>query len=70
MKKRTGKLKETIRFPKQAKIEEIEDYYFFYVLEMGIPESTFWDADIKFVHKVASNKTAYDNYVMFRRQER
>lgn len=70
MRKRTGQLKHTIRFPKQARLQEIEDFYFFYVLQIGIPERLFWDEDIVFVHRVVDDKTAYDNYVTYKRQER
>lgn len=51
-------------------MEEIEDFYFFYVLLLEIPESLFWDGDIVFLHGVAEDKIAYDNYVAYRRQER
>ena len=30
------------------------------MLNLGVPESTFWDADIWFVKAVAANKAAYD----------
>lgn len=32
------------------------------MLNLGIPESTFWDADIWFVKEVAANKAAYENW--------
>lgn len=29
-------------------------------MTLGIPEETFWDADVWFVRAVAANKAAYD----------
>lgn len=38
------------------------DAYTHYVLNLGIPEATFWDADVWFVKAVADNKAAYDGW--------
>jgi len=27
---------------------------------LGVPEETFWDADVWFAHAIAQNKAAYD----------
>lgn len=44
-------------------LEEIEDYYTFYVLILGIPENIFWHFDLSFVMEVADNKSAYENWL-------
>ena len=44
-------------------MEDIEDYYVFYVLILGIPENIFWNFDISFVLNVADNKSAYENWL-------
>lgn len=43
-------------------IEDVTDAYTHYVLVLGIPESTFWDADVWFVQEAAANKAAYDQW--------
>lgn len=43
-------------------IEDVSDAYAHYVLALGIPEETFWEADIWFVREVAANKAAYDKW--------
>ena len=51
------------------KLEDVEDYYTYYVLILEIPENIFWYADYSFVVSVAANKAAYDgwlNYVIER----
>ena len=32
------------------------------MLNLGIPEDTFWNADVWFVRAVADNKAAYDHW--------
>ncbi len=44
-------------------MEEIEDYYTYYVMIMEIPEETFWKTDLPFLDRVAENKTAYDGWL-------
>jgi len=41
----------------------VEDYYTFYVLILGLSEDLFWNSDLVFVHDVAQNKAAFDNYM-------
>lgn len=41
-------------------IEDVADAYTYYVLILGIPEETFWDADLWFVRAIAADKAAYD----------
>lgn len=64
--KKTKATKHKIRPPKFT-LEDIEDFYTFYVLILGIPEDIFWNCDVSFVMGVAENKRAYDawlNYTM------
>ena len=48
--------------PPRFELEDVEDYYTFYVLILGIPEDIFWFADISFVMSVVENKQAYDGW--------
>ena len=41
-------------------LEDVEDYYTFYVLILGIPESAFWALDYGALKSIAENKVAYD----------
>ena len=45
------------------KLEDIEDYYTYYVEIIGISAELFWNNDIRFVGEVAENKTAYDGWL-------
>ena len=45
------------------KLEDIEDYYTYYVVLIGISEDLFWNSDISSVGMVADNKTAYENWL-------
>lgn len=59
----TPKIKKSnFRIPK-FKLEDIEDYYAYYVLILNISEDLFWNADYSFLLSVVENKCAYDNYV-------
>lgn len=44
-------------------LEEIEDFYTYYVQILKIPESLFWYADVSFIERVVANKAAYDGWV-------
>lgn len=68
---RTHKRKQTIK-PPEFVLEDVEDYYTYYVLILEIPEDVFWYADISFLLGVVENKTAYDgwlSYVLERERE-
>lgn len=65
---RTHAKEGTIKPPKFA-LEDVEDYYTYYVLILQIPEDIFWYADYSFLLGVVENKAAYDgwlNYVLER----
>ena len=69
---RTHKKESKIKPPK-FELEDIEDYYTYYVLILEIPESIFWYADYSFLLGVVENKTAYDgwlNYVLERERNK
>jgi len=51
-------------------LEDIEDYYTFYVLILGIPENIFWNYDLSFVMNVADNKSAYENWLSSEKEKR
>lgn len=54
-------------------LEEIEDYYCFFVHMMKISEDMFWYADIYFLDRCVENMAAYDSwhsYVMAKERER
>lgn len=54
----------SIKLPK-FKLEDLEDYYTYYVLILKIPEQTFWDSDIQFLNRIAKNKAAYDGWLSY-----
>ena len=63
--KNTGKIKGSkFKIPK-FELEDIEDYYAYYVLCLGISEDLFWNADYSFLLSVVENKCAYDNYINY-----
>jgi len=69
---RTHKRKQKLDIPKFV-LEDVEDYYTYYVLILEIPEDIFWYADYSFLLGVVANKTAYDgwlNYAMDREREK
>jgi hypothetical protein len=49
--------------------EQIEDYYTYYVLIMGVSEDIFWNSDISFLLTVLDNKCAYDDYLSYLREK-
>lgn len=57
--------------PKFA-LEDVEDYYTYYVIILGISEDLFWYADYSFVLGVVENKIAYDKWCdyMVEREQR
>ena len=63
--KNTGKIKGSkIKIPKFV-LEDVEDYYAYYVLCLGISEDLFWNADYSFLLSVVENKCAYENYINY-----
>lgn len=69
---RTHARKSRIKMP-EFSLEDIEDYYTYYVLILEIPEDVFWYADYSFLLGVVENKAAYDgwvNYVTEREREK
>ena len=50
-------------------INDIEDAYTFYVLIQGIPDETFWTADISFLKGVSADKDAWDAWTGSARRE-
>lgn len=61
---RTHKKKSKITMP-EFELEDIEDYYTYYVLILKIPEDIFWYADISFLRGVVENKSAYDGWLAY-----
>lgn len=57
-----------MRVPK-FQLEEIEDYYVYYVCILRISEELFWNADISFIRGVVEDKSAYDNWRSYVRQQ-
>lgn len=52
------------------RLEDIEDYYAYYVLILGIPEDVFWNTDTSFVQWVAEDRAAYENWRAASAEER
>lgn len=57
-------MKNRIKMPEFV-LEDIEDYYTYYVLILGINSDDFWECDIDFLASVVENKSAFDGYVQF-----
>lgn len=51
-----------MRLPK-FELEDIEDYYTYYVLILEIPEHIFWYADYSFLLGIVEDKVAYDGWL-------
>lgn len=49
--------------PPKFELEDVEDYYTYYVLILEIPEDIFWFSDYSFLLGVVENKTAYDGWL-------
>lgn len=54
-------MKRRIKMP-EFQLEDVEDYYTYYVLILEIPSDIFWFADYSFLLGVVENKTAYDSW--------
>lgn len=50
-------------------MEDVEDYYTFYVLILNLPEELFWYSDIAFVKSIVENKTAYDAWLDYEKEK-
>ena len=46
-------------------MEDIEDYYTYYVIILGVSEDLFWNVDLSFLITVLDNKLAYDDYINY-----
>lgn len=46
-------------------MEDIEDYYTYYVIILGISEDLFWSVDLTFLISILENKLAYDEYINY-----
>ena len=46
-------------------MEDIEDYYTYYVIILGISEDLFWSVDLTFLISILENKLAYDDYINY-----
>ena len=57
--------KSAIRFPKSYHLADVDDYYTFFVLNLGVGDETFWNVDIEFLNNVAINKNAFDSYINY-----
>lgn len=51
--------------PPKFELEDVEDYYTYYVLILEIPEDVFWYADYSFLLGVVENKVAYDGWLSY-----
>ena len=51
--------------PPKFPLEEIEDYYTYYVMIMKIPDYLFWDCDLPSLDRIVENKTAYDSWFAY-----
>jgi hypothetical protein len=63
-----SKPKTRIKLPK-FELEDIEDYYTYYVHILGFDTGLFWYADISFLRSVSENNAAFDNYVNYQQEK-
>lgn len=49
-------------------LEDIEDYYTYYVLILGIDSTDFWECDLDFLASVVENKGAFDGYILYEQE--
>ena len=49
-------------------MEDVEDYYTYYVIILGMSEDLFWHVDLSFLLGVLANKLAYDDYINYIRE--
>lgn len=49
-------------------MQDVEDYYTYYVIILGMSEDLFWDVDLSFLIGVLENKVAYDDYMSYMRE--
>ena len=57
-----------MKIPK-FKLEDLEDYYTYLVLILGMSEDIFWNLDYSSVISIVENKTAYDNFLEYAKQK-
>lgn len=53
---------DAIPMPKKMELNDVSDYYSFYVSIMEVSEDVFWNCDIGFVLAAANNKSAFDKW--------
>lgn len=46
-------------------MEDVEDYYTYYVIILGMSEDLFFNVDLSFLFGVLGNKLAYDDYINY-----
>ena len=49
-------------------LEEIEDFYTYFVQLMGISEELFWNSEWSFLLNILENKIAVDNWMAYERK--
>lgn len=50
-------------------LEDIEDYYTYYVMILKLSEEIFWYADLSFVLGVVEDKAAFDNWLEYEKEK-
>lgn len=61
-KSKTKKIDNQYKIP-NFKLEDIEDYYTYYVLIFDISEDVFWNCDYSFILSILANKKAFEGYM-------
>lgn len=54
--------KNEISLPKEFKLNDTKDRYYWYVVKGPICEELFWNADVAFINGILINDTAYENW--------
>lgn len=59
---KTKRTTQRYKIPK-FKLEDIEDYYTYYVMILKISEDIFWNYDYSFILSIVANKIAFEDYI-------
>ena len=51
--------------PPKFELEDVEDYYTYYVMILEISEEAFWYCDYSFLLGIVENKVAYDGWLNY-----
>lgn len=62
---KTRKYDKKIKMP-SFELQDLEDYYCYFVLINKLPEGTFWNCQIPFVEAITTNKNAVEGFINYK----